>query len=134
MSRCCVKDSRLASGTPYAADSSNPLAQIASNPASSASRADSGLCAAIAVASPPATTTLSRNGLAIYRRPPPLPPALLEQAGPAGHGRRTRPSAALRNTPLLYAISNADYDLSHDGIQKHRRRKWRPRRRRSAAI
>src|SRR5579872_7144053 len=54
MSRCWVIDNRLASGTPYAADNSKPLAQMPSNPASSASRADSGLCADISVTSPPA--------------------------------------------------------------------------------
>ena len=64
MSRCWEKESRLASGTPYAADNSNPLAQMPSNPASAASRADSGLCAAITVASPPAAT-LCRNAFAI---------------------------------------------------------------------
>jgi hypothetical protein len=52
MSRCWVIDTTLTSGTPYIAESSKPDAQIASKPASAASIADSGLCAAIASTRP----------------------------------------------------------------------------------
>jgi hypothetical protein len=52
MSRCCVIDTTLTSGTPYIAESSKPDAQIASKPASAASIADNGLCAAIASTRP----------------------------------------------------------------------------------
>ena len=48
MSRCCTGDRMLASGTAWLADSSKPLPQTASKPASAANRADSGLCADMA--------------------------------------------------------------------------------------
>src|SRR3954451_12670107 len=58
-----------------------------SNPASSASRADSGLCAAIKVASSP-EATLSRNALVILQ-PPPCALFIL----PLPHRRATLPLA-----------------------------------------
>src|SRR6516164_3020963 len=62
MSRCWLNDKRLASGTPQAADNSNPLAQIPSKPASSARRADSGLCADITLASLPGPSQIAQPG------------------------------------------------------------------------
>src|SRR5262245_61638204 len=45
ISRTCVHEASLLSRTPYCAERHSPLAQIPGNPASSAMRADSPLCA-----------------------------------------------------------------------------------------
>src|SRR5690606_35067590 len=58
--RCVSQDRMEASGTAWAAESSKPLPQIASNPASAASFAESGLCADMAMA--------GRSGVSIARR------------------------------------------------------------------
>ena len=50
---------RLTSGRPISAESSKPEAQAPSNPASSASVAESGLCAAMMRASPPSSAARS---------------------------------------------------------------------------
>src|ERR1700722_13488882 len=64
MSRCVFIERIFASGTAKEADSSKPEPQIASKPASAASFAASGLCAAIAIAGR-WTSILARSAAAL---------------------------------------------------------------------